>query len=862
MTMSSTLCSQFLNGTSNQTQATVTLGTPTTLYIGNSYVPSLTYAFTGQMGEVIVYNQTLSDAQRQAVEGYLAWKWSVNTSLVATHPFYRIKPFATYFNPSYISNLAVWFDGADSSTITTSAGVITQWNDKSSNAWTATTLQGTAPTNTTVNGLNAVSFSGSSSLTVSNVTLPGNAHAIFIVYKVASATNYISFFDCQSPSAGGIGILNYTYPGSGDTVLLASNAGGDTSILQINGAPNVGFTNQIGIVQSANAIASNYITQNGTSYGFTVYSNIGSTYTSSIGTYYIGNAYPQAYTLCEYIMYLSEFTLAQRIQMEGYLAWKWGTSLTAPSGGASFISTPTSISGCVLWLDATDTSTINASPPSASTTVTAWRDKSGSANNPTIWPAAGGTYSNYWSSTGINGKGAMYLSNSAAGGSAPGGTIGSAIGFKGGFSTAITGTVLTAFAVVCSAGTQLTTRDQRIISLSPNSTTADYTTSTGVIPFDIQATTPSNNFFTYRNGMIGSNAALITSSAFVATSQYTGANGYLWVNGTPATQTGTASSGSFGINNYGIGADAWSTGTGEGFYGYIGEILIYSNSLSTADRLGVQNYLANKWGITLTTPSTPAHSFYSIPTSATVPFLPTSIPGCSLWLDANDPAGTGTQPSAGALSTWKDKSGSSNHMTAAGTTPTFSSAPPTAVTFGGAGYYSNATPVFSNSYTAFFVYKQTAAAFGPLYIGPLYTTGATSGSNGLFPNEAGTTYFTRGDSTWYTMSSPFASNVTNLAGVSFSSNVVGSNQSLFYNGSNVVTTTQANTITYTNLLIGSRQSGGTEYFTGSIYEVVAYGGTLTTNDRQRVEGYLAWKWNLVTSLPAGHPYLKFPPAVS
>jgi hypothetical protein len=174
-------------------------------------------------------------------------------------------------------------------------------------------------------------------------------------------------------------------------------------------------------------------------------------------------------------------------------------------------------------------------------------------------------------------------------------------------------------------------------------------------------------------------------------------------------------------------------------------------------------------------------------------------------------------------------------MTAVGTTPTFSNFPPGAVTFGGAGYYSNATAVFSNVYTAFFVYKQTGS-------GPLYTTGASSGSNGLFPNESGTTYFTRGDSTWYTTTSPFASNVVNLAVVSFSSNVVGGSQSLFYNGSNVVTTTQANTITYTNLLLGSRQSGGTGYLTGTMYEVIGYNGTMTTNQRQRVEGYLAQKW--------------------
>jgi hypothetical protein len=26
------------------------------------------------------------------------------------------------------------------------------------------------------------------------------------------------------------------------------------------------------------------------------------------------------------------------------------------------------------------------------------------------------------------------------------------------------------------------------------------------------------------------------------------------------------------------------------------------------------------------------------------------------------------------------------------------------------------------------------------------------------------------------------------------------------------------------------------------------------SDRQKMEGYIAWKWNLVALLPAGHPY--------
>jgi hypothetical protein len=39
-----------------------------------------------------------------------------------------------------------------------------------------------------------------------------------------------------------------------------------------------------------------------------------------------------------------------------------------------------------------------------------------------------------------------------------------------------------------------------------------------------------------------------------------------------------------------------------------------------------------------------------------------------------------------------------------------------------------------------------------------------------------------------------------------------------------------------------------------IAEGIAIEGSLTTADRQKLEGYLAWKWGLEANLPAGHPY--------
>jgi hypothetical protein len=42
---------------------------------------------------------------------------------------------------------------------------------------------------------------------------------------------------------------------------------------------------------------------------------------------------------------------------------------------------------------------------------------------------------------------------------------------------------------------------------------------------------------------------------------------------------------------------------------------------------------------------------------------------------------------------------------------------------------------------------------------------------------------------------------------------------------------------------------------GAISEVVVYNRQLQDSDRQKVEGYLARKWGMRSSLPAGHPYL-------
>jgi hypothetical protein len=48
-------------------------------------------------------------------------------------------------------------------------------------------------------------------------------------------------------------------------------------------------------------------------------------------------------------------------------------------------------------------------------------------------------------------------------------------------------------------------------------------------------------------------------------------------------------------------------------------------------------------------------------------------------------------------------------------------------------------------------------------------------------------------------------------------------------------------------------SGNRSWF-GGWSEAIALGTDATTDIRQKLEGYLAWKWGTQTSLAIGHPY--------
>lgn len=61
------------------------------------------------------------------------------------------------------------------------------------------------------------------------------------------------------------------------------------------------------------------------------------------------------------------------------------------------------------------------------------------------------------------------------------------------------------------------------------------------------------------------------------------------------------------------------------------------------------------------------------------------------------------------------------------------------------------------------------------------------------------------------------------------------------------------------IVIGAHNDQSMDFLNGDIAEIIFVSGTLSTENRQIFEGYLAHKWGLEGSLPGEHPYRSSPP---
>ena len=232
-------------------------------------------------------------------------------------------------------------------------------------------------------------------------------------------------------------------------------------------------------------------------------------------------------------------------------------------------------------------------------------------------------------------------------------------------------------------------------------------------------------------------------------------------------------------------------------------------------------------------------------------FTPTSISGLQVWLDGKDPAGTGTAPAnAATISTWSDKSGNSYNFTAS-VAATYSSAN-TSVYFANSLYSSSYTAA-PTAETAFIVFNYDSGGGGALIAGYSGARGIWCGNSGGGANSVGVV------NTLVAWLAVTSSGTTTAATRTLTTARIASGSSyISLNGSTTFSSGGTGFTGGTVTWLG-REAGTSYGYTGYAMEIIFYNSDLSQTNRQKVEGYLAWKWGFQASLAAGHPYLSAPP---
>lgn len=500
---------------------------------------------------------------------------------------------------------------------------------------------------------------------------------------------------------------------------------------------------------------------------------------------------------------------------------------------------PLSIPGvtCQLWLDGADATTITQSGG----TVSQWSDKSGSARH--ITQATAGNQPTYSSnSNAVVFTGTQYLN------------IPNAL-------AAIT-PAYTIFVVERRASANvmffigqynLTSGNTGLI-LGYNATNISHHTTAYIS--DCQVTIPSyagasEPIKLNRYDYTGSTRATFINGGSLSTTQSFSATLPVWSNA-----------------NVGIGF-----GTAYGYIGNIHEIIFYNVALTSPQQQAIEGYLAQKWGLVSSLPANhPGRSqtYYngrvyqpqiSLKPAPYANYFPLSIGGCALWLDGADPAGNGIVPAAGNLAIWVDKSGGGiNAIAGTAVYPQFNTSFLNGLGVVGltdaADYFTVANNFNTPSLTYVFLMKPTAAntnnKCGLLSTDTAGQYGRSIALNNMvFEIEIYSTFLatsiTTNSSTWYIVSAVF----NGTSSVTFS-----------YNGT---ISTYAGSGTGTNssgLTIGSYNSSSSYVsFNANFYlaEAIIFPTALPQSQFQQLEGYLAWKWGLQSSLINTHPYYSAPP---
>ena len=296
-----------------------------------------TETFQGHIAEVIYLNDanlnsTSNIPTRHRVEGYLAWKWGLVQFLPSTHPFKLYPPMTAIFNPSQLPFCQLWYDAADTSTIVSSGSTVTSWSNKAGTTVNITTNGLAATTgnisSTRLNYIN-VPFGGALRFTAS---LNTQARTWFFVVRNNTPSTDWTFMQLLHPSSGTTGQDQIYINRSGSTYTMFQQPFNTVRMSAVVSNP-IGVVNVYTLVNGS-VTSSNAINTTGTINTLST-STVASGYSTASLLYSINlpstTNYRTSLDVFEVLFYSRPLTIAERMRVEGYLAWKWGVQTNLPT---------------------------------------------------------------------------------------------------------------------------------------------------------------------------------------------------------------------------------------------------------------------------------------------------------------------------------------------------------------------------------------------------------------------------------------------------------------------------------------------------------------------------------------------------
>ena len=849
----------FVNGTvyGSNSSSSATFGAGLT-FIG--YYNGPVY-FSGTIQEILIFNTILTTSERQSIEGYLAWKWSLQGNLPVAHPYSTAAPnsisLKNSFSPLQVPGAAAWYDATDpygTGVQPVTGTSITTWTDKSGNGRTLTKFPSyNAPTYTqnAINTLPTIDFT--------------NASGMYTATSFAKSSNVTMLIVCMPRS----GLVNYAtfwghYTNLDNDIQLRNNGTQTLMTWHTNGQNSLGTTillNSPTMYSCTMAGGTAMFMQQTNTTGTTSFTNTETlTWTSGLAPEYVGadnvgnktNSY-----ISEILYYQTVLSVTQRTVLEGYLAWKWGLQSYLPNTHPYYTSPPTQnslpttflptqIPNLQGWYDAADPNATGIVPANG-TTVTTWSDKSGNART----LGQSGSYAlptlttNY-----INSLPSVNFTNTS-------GLITSAFAKSSNVSVFIVGNILAAPTAYYGTIWGHFVNHDNDIQLRRNANTMAISWHTNNDNNNTLLTAIAGAPVLYSCTMSNGTGMFMQQTTTSGTTTVSSTQALTWTAGSASVYVGLSES-------------------GEPIQSYISEIVYYQSVLSTGQRQAVEGYLAWKWGLQTNLPSNHPFRYYapvynSVQALTTYVYKPSYLPGLQAWYDANDPYGTAVQPANSAvMSNWFDKSGNSNTMIATGA-PTYTTASqnglPGITLSGNSGttitnYYRGAIPsgTFLAELDAFVIYKNSSSVTNNSLITRTLLTG-TAGNPLEYSGtslSSGTYTTTSSYNLYNTNTSLFNINISQATTTTIRVTGYTNGTPMTFTGGTLFTTPSDNGTVLNLGTRGDLQSG----FNGLYYEVMVFNFPLSTGQRQFVEGYLAWKWGLFASLPTAHPYYAAAPNIN